>query len=218
MPEKTIDFASKNVTLDKQDELAWCYASLVSIVSKWLNNGNGWSPCQIASWAMVQNLFLGDQSDVVQERACNCCQKNKPNACKTVTAISKLRPVLNHLGMAYNQMAGPPSFTTLRKQIDLDRPVILALVRAGGPGHVSMVIGYKWPHGTPSKVIIYDPAANNLPVYKHIVDLQTMSFEIPYSDLLGKFPTARHTVGFHYINLALAGALTAAPDWAVYHA
>src|ERR1700730_3699369 len=194
MPSKTIDFASKNVDLDKQDELAWCYAAIVSVVTNWLTNGAGWSPCQIASWAMVQNLCVGDQPEATQERACNCCQKNKPNACKTVTAVTPVGPLLDHLGITRNRMVGPPSFNTLRQQIDHDLPVILALVRDGGAGHVSMVIGYDWPHATPSKVVIYDPAAINLPAYKHLVDLRTMSFEIPYSTLLARFPNARHSV------------------------
>jgi hypothetical protein len=218
MPSKTIDFASKNVDLDKQDEVAWCYAAILSVLSNWLTNNAGWSPCQIVSWAMVQNLAVGSQPEATQERACNCCQKNKPHACKTATAVSRIQPVLTALGIGYNRLAGPPSFNTIKAQIDLDRPVILGMVREGSPGHVALVIGYDWPRTSASTVTIYDPAAVNIPRYRHLVNLRTMSFTIPYRDLLGSYPTARHKVGHHYVNLALAGALNAAPGWAAYHA
>lgn len=215
MASKTLDFAGKRIALQKQDQLAWCYAAVVSVVSHWLTNNAGWTPCQIVSWAMVQNLRLGAQAVAVQTAACNCCGRAKPHACLTATAVSKLRPVLTHLNIAYNRIPGAPGMRAVKKEIDADRPILLALAKVGGgPGHVSLIVGY---NDTTSKFVIFDPAANVIPVYKDRTDLRTMCFEVTPEELQGRFPTARHRVDGRYINLILGGGgLTAPLAWAVY--
>lgn len=217
-----IDFSSRNVTLKKQAQLAWCYAAVISIVSNWLNNNQGWSPCQIASWAIWHNRFNEANMDqITLDTICNCCQKNKPNACKTAEAVSPISPVLDHLNIVYTSNRGMMDFHTVANEIDNDRPVIMTFKRKSGAGHASLLIGYEYGFQRQGigKLKIYDPAANNLPNYKHSVDLQTMTFELCFTDIvLGGYPTSKHKLSRYYTNLTLGvGGLTAPPNWAVYH-
>jgi hypothetical protein len=217
----TIDFASRNVDLQKQDQIAWCYASVISVLTNWLGNGAGWSTCEIASWALWQKKFGGaDVGAELFDSGCNCCKKKKPHACTTADAVSTLTPVLNHLNVTYNKMKGPPYFDTIVTEIDADRPIILELKKEGAPGHVCMIIGYRYEQlrqGTRGHVVMYDPAANLLPDIKYTVDLRTMSFEIPWADLLGNYPTSKHVVSFYYKNLVLNGGVPGAEAWMRFH-
>ena len=217
MAEKILDFAGRNIRLQKQDQIYWCYAAVVSALSKWLNNGTaGWSPCEIASWAVMKNLYQDTQSDEVKDEVCNCCQKVKPSACVDVRAVGNLSQVLPQLNITYNRMAGRPDFSTIQDEIDNDRPLLLAL-KAGKIGHVSMVIGYRQPKNSTGRLVLYDPSAYKIPRYQMIADLRTMSFEIPYIDLVGNFPTEKHTVSYHYINVIQNAAVPAVPAWMAFH-
>lgn len=81
MAQNRIDFEGQGVELNKQAELAWCYAAVISIVSRLLSGAQGWDPCQIVSANLVEKLYLGDAPDQTKDDACNCCQKNEPKVC-----------------------------------------------------------------------------------------------------------------------------------------
>jgi hypothetical protein len=214
--------------LAKQDELAWCYASVISVVTAYLNNGAGWTPCQIASWAVNNNRFGGEADQHTLADVCNCCKaSNKRSAyCKGVEAVSPLATVMNHLNVTYTSTKGNLSWPTLQAEVDAGRPILLAFVRNDNkPGHVAMIVGYEQlPHdpthperGSTAYAIVFDPAGQNT-AFNDTLDNATWTLRVKLIDLLSAYPmgNGKWSIGSYYTNLQQNPALPAAPAWAVF--
>jgi hypothetical protein len=220
MASGRIDFASRGVRLKKQKELAWCYAAVASIVSNWLNNNRGWYPCQIVARNLEEKLLMTGATAVAKAGACNCCAKRRPAACTGVYAVGRVSEVMGYLGITYHRGNGMPTSDTVAAEINAGRPIMIALTRKGGAGHVALLIGYD---DTPrdgdldrtDMYTLYDPAALNIPIFKERVDGETMTLNLTHAELYARYPTPKYQVQYHYINLALGGGgLNAPPAWA----
>jgi hypothetical protein len=215
--------------LSKQDELAWCYASMISVIAAYLNAGTTWKPCEIASWAVNQNQFAGYAEGELLDTVCNCCKgsNKRSESCKGAKAVSKLAPVMNHLNITYTSTKGAPLWGKVTTEIDNGHPILLSLVRNDNkPGHVAMIVGYEQiplvanhpEKGCTPYLIIYDPAAQNTG-YSGSLDNGTWTMQVRFDLIDGYYPLAngKWSVGHHHTNFVQAAGLPNAPNWAVYN-
>jgi hypothetical protein len=223
MAHNAIDFGSRGVVLQKQAELAWCYAAVISIVSNWLTNNNGWNPCQIVAANLEVKLGVTQVPDTSKQNACNCCRKNKPSACTGVYAVGGIGPTCNRMGITYHRGNGMPSSALVAQEIDNNRPVLVALARSdGNAGHVALIIGYDdaprpGDNDRTDMFTLYDPAAINIPIFNGRVNVNSMTLMLTMNELYAKYPSPKYSVKNHYTQLALAPAgLTPPPNWAVF--
>jgi hypothetical protein len=215
--------------LAKQDELAWCYASIISVIAAYLNAGQTWQPCAIAAWAVNENVFYGGADPHLLESACNCCKgsNQRPENCTGANAVSPLGPVFAALNITYTRTAGDKLiWPTVTTEIDANRPIVVAFVRYDGkPGHAAMIIGYelvpnKAGHpgsGTTPYVIIFDPAAQNTD-YSATLHNPTWSVKVKFNDIFASYPkdNGRYKLGPYYTNFVQNAPLPASPAWAVF--
>lgn len=223
MPNVQLDFATRGVALKKQDELAWCYAAVLSIVSHWLTNGGGWDPCQIVAANLEDKLGLTNESNIVKDKACNCCQKKTPSECTGIFAVGKIDDSLRRLNVLFHRGRDSPTSDVVIQEINNNRPILVAFARPGRPGHVAMIVGYddspraNDPDRT-DMLTLYDPAAVNVPGFSQRADPRTMTFQLTLGELYSQYPTPSFELKYHYIQLALGGGgLAQPPAWAVFH-
>lgn len=121
----------KNLCLhfEKQNRKNWCWACVASIVSTFYGS-NKWSQSRIA-WKVLGDDF--NANDDVPEKVLIDTQFNQ---------CAQLEHVLNEVGCLGSWSGARPPFRRLMRELDLSRPVGVAVTWGRGGQHYVLIEGY----------------------------------------------------------------------------
>ena len=135
MSEKKLSL--QNVT---QDEIAWCWAAAAEMVLKYYG-GQGVDQCKLANDRFNRT---------------DCCQYSVPQACNQGISIRDVGLVYTEWQVKKQLHPGPVAFSTLKDEVEKDRPVEVVYKLNGGFEHAVIVRGYR-EDGNGQFVIVNDP-------------------------------------------------------------
>jgi hypothetical protein len=106
---------------EEQKQDLWCWAAVACSVAGY-PNGTTWTQCGIAQRVLARQT---------------CCAS--PSSCNVMDSLRDALAVTDCLG---EHQQGPVDLETIRRQIDVRRPVGIRVHRADGSAHVMAIVGY----------------------------------------------------------------------------
>lgn len=119
MAQKTLNFS-----MQQQSETNWCWAASSTSVSEYYKPASTWTQCKVADTALGQT---------------SCCQNGSSASCNIPWYLGKALGIVGHDG-GYDPK--PEPLTTVRTEVDADRPLGFRVAWNQGGAHFGILVGY----------------------------------------------------------------------------
>jgi len=118
-----------NFSMDAQEQTNWCWAAVSRSVAHFFTTSPFWTQCEIATKAL--KLEIGGIA---------CCTKPVTSKCNIPWYLGR---ALDTVGAFKNRLDKAAPLSTLKSEIDKDRPLCVRVAWNTGGGHFLVILGWK---------------------------------------------------------------------------
>ena len=128
-----------NYSQQHQQQTQWCWAAVTSSICAYFGDtGDEFKQCRLANRAFAQR---------------SCCKDGSTPACDQPQST---REELRRVGHFAGDGSAPLDFSTIRREIDEKRPIVVRIEWSDGTGHAVVICGYE-VRGSVEYMLVKDP-------------------------------------------------------------